>query len=172
MTALSKAEKLKIFKEYIEQYKDDVFRVALYYTKNRDDAEDLAQDAFIRAFTYFNRFKQDTNFKAWILKIMRNIFITQIKKKHYMYEHNEDQLVYSQATDQTESQALDSLRTQEIKHAINLLPQEFKEVIILCELEGYSYEEIANIVNIPVGTVRSRLHRGRLLLRERLTEKQ
>ena len=172
MTVRNNEEQLRKFEEYLRLYKDDVYRVALYFTKNKDDAEDLTQDAFIRAYTFFNRFRHDTNFKAWILKIMRNLYITQVKKKRFTVEHQDEHMVMPHSNNNTEKQLLDSLRVMDVKKAIDLLPAEFKEIIILCELEGYSYEEIAKIIGIPVGTVRSRLHRARLLLRERLAVKQ
>ncbi len=172
MTVRNNEEQLRKFEEYLRLYKDDVYRVALYFTKNKDDAEDLTQDAFIRAYTFFNRFRHDTNFKAWILKIMRNLYITQVKKKRFTVEHQDEHMVMPDSNNNTEKQLLDSLRVMDVKKAIDLLPAEFKEIIILCELEGYSYEEIAKIIGIPVGTVRSRLHRARLLLRERLAVKQ
>jgi len=171
MAVKNTSEQLKKFEEYLALYKDDVYRVALYFTKNKDDAEDLTQDAFIRAYTFFHRFRNDTNFKAWILKIMRNIYITQVKKKRPTSEHNEEQLIAYESSKNTENQVLDAMRTREVQQAINKLPDEFREVIILCELEGHSYEEIANIIDIPVGTVRSRLHRGRMILKERLLHK-
>ena len=74
------SEQVLQFETYLKEYKDDVYRVAYYYTKNKDDAEDLSQDAFIRAFRFFSKFKPDTNFKSWILKIMRNIYITNFNK--------------------------------------------------------------------------------------------
>ncbi len=172
MNVPGKEELLVRFEEYLNLYKDDVYRVALYFTKNKDDAEDLTQDAFIRAFTFFHRFRQDTNFKAWILKIMRNIYITQVKKKRTTILHNDEQYHASQTVNDTENIVLDAIRVQKVQQAIDMLPEEFREVIILCELEGHTYEEIAQIIGIPVGTVRSRLHRGRLLLRERLITKK
>jgi RNA polymerase sigma-70 factor, ECF subfamily len=171
MAVTNASEQLKKFEEYLALYKDDVYRVALYFTKNKDDAEDLTQDAFIRAYTFFHRFRNDTNFKAWILKIMRNIYITQVKKKRPTAEHNDEQLFGYETNKNTENQVLDAMRTKEVQQAINKLPDEFREVIILCELEGHSYEEIARIIDIPVGTVRSRLHRGRMILKERLLHK-
>jgi RNA polymerase sigma-70 factor (ECF subfamily) len=94
-----------------------------------------------------------------------------VKKKRPTSEHNEEQLIAYESSKNTENQVLDAMRTREVQQAINKLPDEFREVIILCELEGHSYEEIANIIDIPVGTVRSRLHRGRMILKERLLHK-
>lgn len=161
----------KLFEEYFEKFKDDVYRVAFYYTRNRDDAEDLAQNTFIRAYKFFYRFRKNTNFKSWVLKIMRNIFITENKKKGKNIEIFENIEVIDEKNKHLEDFFIDNITTLEIKEAIMMLPNEFREVITLSDIEGLTYEDIAKIVNIPVGTVRSRLHRGRLLLKKRLEDK-
>jgi len=160
------------FETYLTNYKDDVYRVAYYYTKNRDDAEDLVQEAFMRAFRFFNRFKPDTNFKSWILKIMRNIYITNIKKNKNIVEIPKTSEQYAALDQNLEDKMIDEIRENQVKEAIQLLPDDFKEVVILCDIEGMTYEDIAKVTKIPVGTVRSRLHRGRLLLKERLLKRE
>lgn len=161
-----------LFEEYFCKYKDDVYRVAYYYTGKRDDAEDLVQDAFIRAHKFFNKFKENTNFKSWILKIMRNIYITKSKKEIKEYKERKK---FESATPSEnyslEDDYLDDKARTEIRKAILLLPPEFREVIILSDILGLTYEEISKIVKVPIGTVRSRLHRGRLILKERLQKK-
>lgn len=165
------SEDKNLFGEYFEKYKDDVYRVAFYYTGNRDDAEDLVQNAFIRAHNFFSHFKKDTNFKSWILKIMRNIYITENKKKgRYKELFTEVEISDSNSKSLTE-ELIDNVATVEVRKAILMLPKEFREVIILSDIEGLMYEDIARIIKIPVGTVRSRLHRGRLLLKEKLEGK-
>jgi len=166
------ANALVQFEDYLTNYKDDVYRVAYYYTKNRDDAEDLVQEAFMRAFRFFNRFKPDTNFKSWILKIMRNIYITNLKKNKNIVEIPKTSEQYATLDQNLEDRMIDEIRENQVKEAIQLLPDDFKEVIILCDIEGMTYEDIAKVTKIPVGTVRSRLHRGRLLLKERLVKRE
>jgi RNA polymerase sigma-70 factor, ECF subfamily len=160
------------FENYLKEYKDDVYRVAYYYTKNKDDAEDLSQEAFMRAFRFFSKFRPDTNFKSWILKIMRNIYITNFNKNKNQVEITKTSEEYEFMGTNLEDKMIDEMRINLIRESIQLLPDDFKEVILLCDIEGLSYEEIAKIIKIPVGTVRSRLHRGRLLLKERLIKKE
>jgi RNA polymerase sigma-70 factor (ECF subfamily) len=160
------------FETYLKDYKDDVYRVAYYYTKNKDDAEDLSQEAFMRAFRFFSKFRPDTNFKSWILKIMRNIYITNFNKNKNQVDIAKTSEEYENIGINLEDKMIDEMRINLIRESIQLLPDDFKEVILLCDIEGLSYEEIAKIIKIPVGTVRSRLHRGRLLLKERLLKKE
>ena len=164
-------EDKNLFEEYFNKYKDDVYRVAYYYTKNKDDAEDLLQDTFIRAYRFFYRFKKNTNFKSWILKIMRNIYITGNKKKQREHAISQNIELIPDKSYLPEADSLNSVTITEMKESILMLPREFREVIILSDIEGLMYEEIAKIIKIPVGTVRSRLHRGRLILKERLRER-
>lgn len=160
------------FETYLKDYKDDVYRVAYYYTKNKDDAEDLSQESFMRAFRFFSKFRPDTNFKSWILKIMRNIYITNFNKNKNQVDITKTSEEYETIGINLEDKMIDEMRVNLIRESIQLLPDDFKEVILLCDIEGLSYEEIAKIIKIPVGTVRSRLHRGRLLLKERLLKKE
>ncbi len=164
------SEDKELFEDYFRKYKDDVYRVAYYYTKNRDDAEDLVQDTFIRAYKFFSKFKRNTNFKSWILKIMRNIYITKSKKKSKEKSIKNHELDFSKDYS-LEDDYLDNVTISEVRDAILMLPREFREVIMLSDISGLMYEEIAKIIKVPVGTVRSRLHRGRLILKERLKEK-
>lgn len=161
-------EDLALFERYFLEYKDDVYRVAYYFTRNKDDAEDLAQDAFIRAYRFFYRFHRDSNFKSWILRIMRNIHLTNIQKNKATI--NADELIQATATSSydVEKTILQDIKVKQIQKAIDKLPEDFREIIILCDIEGLPYEQISSILKIPIGTVRSRLHRGRLLLKERL----
>jgi RNA polymerase sigma-70 factor (ECF subfamily) len=164
------SEDKELFEDYFKMYKDDVYRVAYYYTRNSDEAEDLVQDTFIRAYKFFSKFRKDTNFKSWILKIMRNIYITKSKKKSKENSIKNYELDFSKDYS-LENDYLDNVTISEIRDAILMLPREFREVIILSDISGLMYEDIAKIIKVPVGTVRSRLHRGRLILKERLKEK-
>jgi RNA polymerase sigma-70 factor (ECF subfamily) len=162
-------EDIALFERYFLEFKDDVYRVAFYFTRNKDDAEDLAQDAFMRAYRFFYRFHRESNFKSWILRIMRNIHLTNIQKNKTTI--NADELIQSTAlsSHDVENTILQNIQIKQIQKAIDKLPEDFKEVIILCDMENLPYEQIAEILQIPIGTVRSRLHRGRLLLKERLS---
>ncbi|HOJ16138.1 MAG: sigma-70 family RNA polymerase sigma factor [Caldisericia bacterium] len=164
------SEEKELFENYFIKYKDDVYRVAYYYTRNSDEAEDLVQDTFIRAYKFFSKFKKNTNFKSWILKIMRNIYITKSKKKSKENNIKNHEVDISKNYS-LENDYLDSITISDIRDAILMLPREFREVIILSDISGLMYEDIAKIIKVPVGTVRSRLHRGRLILKERLKEK-
>lgn len=158
----------KLFASYIEQYHQDVYRVALYFTKNQDDAYDVAQEAFLRAWKYFHTFNRETNFKNWILQILRNTFLSSIQKKNKIV-HPEQGLDHLPDTKEShDHEILNQHRIQNLRNAIQNLPNDFREVIVLSDLEGMSYESIAQILAIPIGTVRSRLHRARLLLKERI----
>jgi len=162
-------EDIALFERYFLEFKDEVYRVAFYFTRNKDDAEDLAQDAFMRAYRFFYRFHRESNFKSWILRIMRNIHLTNIQKNKTTI--NADELIQSTAlsSHDVENTILQNIQIKQIQKAIDKLPEDFKEVIILCDMENLPYEQIAEILQIPIGTVRSRLHRGRLLLKERLS---
>ncbi len=158
----------KLFTSYIEQYHQDVYRVALYFTKNQDDAYDITQEAFLRAWKYFHTFNRETDFKNWVLQILRNTFLSSIQKKNKIV-HPEKGLDHLPDTKEShDHEILDQHRIQNLRNAIQNLPNDFREVIVLSDLEGMSYESIAQILAIPIGTVRSRLHRARLLLKERV----
>ena len=169
---LTDNEKLKEkFEEYINKYKDDVYRVAYYYSKNEDDAQDLLQDSFARAYRFFHTFRDNSNFKSWIFKIMRNLYISKNKKKMKILENAKNYEITEDKTTSLEDKFLNNITKNELNSAIMLMPQEFKEVIILSDIEGLMYEEISKIIRIPVGTVRSRLHRARIFLKEKLKKK-
>ncbi len=158
----------QLFEQLLEKYHDDVFRVALYYTKSQDDASDVTQETFLRAMKYFYSYRQDTDFKAWILSILRNVFFSfQKKKKQSVHIENGLEFIpdTSSSTDQT---IMNKIEINIVREAIEKLPVKFREVIVLSDIESLSYEAIAEVLLIPVGTVRSRLHRARLLLKERI----
>ncbi|HPJ12349.1 MAG TPA: sigma-70 family RNA polymerase sigma factor [Caldisericia bacterium] len=158
----------KLFTSYVEQYHQDVYRVALYFTKNQDDAYDITQEAFLRAWKYFHTFNRETDFKNWVLQILRNTFLSSIQKKNKIV-HPEKGLDHLPDTKEShDHEILDQHRILNLRNAIQNLPTDFREVIVLSDLEGMSYESIAQILAIPIGTVRSRLHRARLLLKERV----
>jgi RNA polymerase sigma-70 factor (ECF subfamily) len=158
----------KLFTSYIEQYHQDVYRVALYFTKNQDDAADITQETFLRAWKYFHTFNRETDFKNWVLQILRNSFLSSIRKRNRTVQPEKGLDHLPDTKTSHDQELLDQHRIENLRNAIQNLPRDFREVIVLSDLEGMSYESIAQVLAIPIGTVRSRLHRARLLLKERV----
>ncbi len=162
------------------EHVDSLYNTALRMTKNALDAEDLLQDVYLRAFRFFHRFEKGTNFKAWIFKILTNTYINQYRKKiNKPYHVDLEKIKYSydgkEATAQTsaqESERLDyeTLFDDEIKNALQQIPDEFRVVVLLADVESFSYKEVAKIIGCPIGTVMSRLSRGRKQLQNYLRE--
>ncbi|MCX7833089.1 MAG: sigma-70 family RNA polymerase sigma factor [Ignavibacteria bacterium] len=148
-------------------------------TSDEFEAEDLVQETYMRAFRFFHKFEKGTNCKAWLFRIMKNLFINNYRKNQkspdkvdYDEIENFYETIKSERTDSSDLQekVYSNLLDDEVIQALNSLQDDFKTVIILCDIEGLSYEEIADFVQCPVGTVRSRLHRGRKLLQQKLNE--
>lgn len=141
------------------------------------DADDLLQETYLRAFRFFHKFEKGTNCKAWLFRIMKNLFINKYRKNQKEpgkvdYEDIENFFdnIRSDRIDSTDLQqkVFSNLLDDDVTNALNSLQDDFKTVVILCDLEGLSYEEIADFIQCPIGTVRSRLHRGRKMLQEKL----
>jgi len=152
---------------------DALYNFALRMTGDGDDANDLVQDTFLKAFRFFDKFEKGTNCKAWLFRIMKNTFINTYRKKSkepdkvdYEDVENFYQNVKPSSTDSThlEKEIYDNLFDDDISLALASLPDDFKTVIILSDIEGFTYDEIADFIDCPVGTVRSRLHRARKML--------
>ena len=171
-------ERYRIFdKEFMPQI-DSMYNFAYRLTNDEDDANDLLQDTYMKAFRFINSFQQGTNAKAWLFRILKNSFINDYRKKskepskidyqevESIYNSNDDAKVES--TSDLRIEAVQDLIGDEVATALNGLPVDFRTVIILCDIEGFTYEEMAKILDIPIGTVRSRLHRARNLLKEKL----
>jgi len=166
----------KLYKEFEREaipHMDALYNFALRMTGDGDDANDLVQDTFLKAFRFFDKFEKGTNCKAWLFRIMKNTFINSYRKKtkepdKVDYEDVEKfyETVKPSSTDSAhlEKEIYDNLLDDEITSAIASLPDDFKTVIILSDIEGFTYDEIADFVDCPVGTVRSRLHRARKML--------
>ncbi len=162
------------------EHVDSLYNTALRMTKNALDAEDLLQDVYLRAFRFFHRFEKGTNFKAWIFKILTNTYINQYRKKiNKPYHVDLEKIKYNydnkEATAQIsaqESERLDyeTLFDDEIKNALQQIPDEFRVVVLLADVESFSYKEVAKIIGCPIGTVMSRLSRGRKQLQNYLRE--
>lgn len=143
------------------------------------DADDLVQETYLRAYRFFHKFEKGTNCKAWLFRIMKNLFINKYRKNQKEpgkvdYEDIENfyDSIKSERVDSTDLQEKMFANTldDEVMTALNSLQDDFKTVVILCDLEGLSYEEIAEFVQCPIGTVRSRLHRGRKMLQQKLLD--
>jgi RNA polymerase sigma-70 factor (ECF subfamily) len=173
------------FEAEMSPHLDSLYRNALRLTGNSNDAEDLVQDTYVRAFRFFHQYELGTNAKAWLFRIMNTIFLNDYRKKSrqgeslsydgmedfYLYNRiNETSISPSQTmtTANPEEVVLERLDIEEIQAAIEQLPEEFRDTVALATLEGLAYQEISDILQIPIGTVRSRLSRGRKLLQRSL----
>lgn len=165
----------KEFEDIALQHMNALYSAALRMAKDKTDADDLVQDTYLRAYRFFDRFERGTSIKAWLFTILKNTFINNFKKRAKTPEHVDfERLKLSEeeptSSDDPEEELLYSSFNDEYERAVDALPKEFRNVIRLSDKEGLSYKEIAEEVNRPIGTVMSRLHRGRKLLRDSLRE--
>ncbi len=168
----------EIFNREFMPHIDSMYNFAFRLTMDEDDANDLVQDTYLKAFRFIKSFEQGTNAKAWLFRILKNSFINDYRKKSKepsKVDYQEVETTYNseEASDTTytvdlRADAVQELIGDEVANALNILPVDFRTVIILCDIEGFTYEEMAKILDIPIGTVRSRLHRARNLLKEKL----
>ena len=175
----SEGEKQKVFNQEFMPHINSMYNFAYRLTLDSDDAKDLLQDTYLKAFRFIDSFQQGTNAKAWLFRILKNSFINDYRKKSKepsKVDYQEVETFYNsedvdrQITPDLRVEALQDMIGDEISIALNSLDVDFRTVIILCDLEGFKYEEMAKILDIPIGTVRSRLHRARNLLKEKLSE--
>jgi len=171
-----------LFEEQALQYMDQLYAAAMRMTKNPADAADLVQETFVKAYTAFGQFQQGTNLKAWLYRIQTNTFINNYRKnQRNPYQGTIDDLEDWQlggaesvtqhtSTRSAEAEAIDHLPDSAVKDALQSIPEDFRLAVYFADVEGFSYQEIADIMKTPVGTVMSRLHRGRRLLRGLLSE--
>ena len=161
------------FKSEAEPHMNALYNFAISLTTDRDDAYDLVQDTYIKAFRFFDKFEKGTNCKAWLFRIMKNTYINDYRKRSKQPEkvdYNDIENFYEEIkasfvnNNHLEDEFFKNLLGDEITEAIASLSEDFRTVTVLCDLEGFSYEEIAEITNAPIGTVRSRLHRARKIL--------
>lgn len=175
-------EKRSLFESQALQYMDQLYAAAMRMTRNPADAADLVQETYVKAYQAFGQFEQGTNLKAWLYRIQTNTFINIYRKNqrnHYQGTIDDledwqlggaESLTQSTSTRSAEAEAIDHLPDSAVKDALQAVPEDFRMVVYYADVEGFSYQEIADIMKTPVGTVMSRLHRGRRLLRELLAD--
>ncbi|MEO7175242.1 MAG: sigma-70 family RNA polymerase sigma factor [Saprospiraceae bacterium] len=176
---LSREESIRIFEKELLPHITALTTFAYHLTLDEADAEDLVQETYLKAFKSIEKYMEGTNAKAWLFKILKNGYINDFRKrtKRPNRVDFEDFVNYHDSDDDNNSgfldlreELFDQLMGDEVTRAINSLPIDFRTVILLCDIEGFTYEEIAKIIDIPVGTVRSRLHRGRNILKVQLRD--
>ena len=162
---------------------DGLYGAAMRMTRNPTDAEDLVQETYLRAYRGFGGFEQGTNLKAWLYRILTNTYINEYRKKKRRPDESdiddvEDLYLYRRlgglagatAGRSAEEELFEQITDSNIKEALEALPEQFRMVVLLADVEGFAYKEIAEILDIPIGTVMSRLHRGRKGLQKQLYE--
>ena len=165
-----KSSKLKKdFEEKILECIDSLYNLALRMTQHKQDAEDLTQEAVLRAYRFLTKFEEGTNFKAWIMAILRNVFINEYRRKTKEPQKIEFEKVEDFITIPEISGVQEEIFTENIKSSIDKLPEELRTTIILFYAEDFSYKEIAKIMDVPVGTVMSRLYTAKQSLKRQLS---
>jgi len=183
MLKLKKTQKkLSEFEQVALVHIDSVYNVALRMTRNKSDAEDLVQETYLKAFRFFAKFQAGTNCKAWLLKILTNLFNNKYRQRikeppQVSYDEIEEDFLYSRLLKETlepnenpEQILFSRIVEDDVKKVMDNLPEEFRMVVILSFIEDCSYKEIAEIMDTNIGTVKSRLHRGRTMLQKALYE--
>lgn len=173
-------ERARQFEEQMLPHIDTLYRAALSMTRSPASADDLVQDTYVRAFQYFDNFEGGTNSRAWLFRILTNLYINSYRKKNrepeqVSFDQSEDFYLHSRLSDAHEKGAaspeeviVQKVEVEAIRAAIDKLPVDYREVVVLADLNELSYQEIADMLEIPIGTVRSRLSRGRRLVQRSL----
>jgi RNA polymerase sigma-70 factor (ECF subfamily) len=170
-------EKVEMFEQEFLPHIHSIYNFAYRITFDEDDAKDLVQETYFKSFRFIDSFEKGTNAKAWLFRILKNSFINEFRKKNkepVKIDYQEVEAFYNSdevnhmITSNLQVEAIKEMIGDEVSIALNSLEVDFRTVIILCDIEGFSYEEMALILDVPIGTIRSRLHRARNLLREKL----
>jgi len=167
------------FNSQVMPFVDSLYNTAYRMTRSAEDAEDLVQETFFKAYKYYDKFEEGTNLKAWLFKILKNTFINNYRKRKLEprsvdfaeIEDSFERIVRRDSSDQAadpESEFFSGVLDDDVKRSLESLPYDYRMVVILADLEDFSYKEIAEILECPVGTVMSRLYRGRKLLEKAL----
>lgn len=183
LTQMTDADQARraLFEEQAMPYLDQLYGHAMRKTANPADAADLVQETYAKAFAAFDSFEQGTNLKAWLHRILENSFINNYRKQQREpfygsleeledWQLGEAESRTAMSSRSAEAEAIDHLPASAVKDALNEIPEEFRVAVFLADVEGYSYQEVADIMETPTGTVMSRLHRGRRMLREKLSD--
>lgn len=180
-SAAVEGTKMQVFQDTAMEYIDELYASALRYTKNERDAEDLVQETYLKAYNNWDRFEQGTNCRAWLFTILTNTFINKYRRKKKEREilnaddlrpieefffNRENTAFY----DSPERDIVQGAFSQDLKDALGSLSEEFRTVVVLADLNDFSYKEVAHILDCPVGTVMSRLFRGRKMMRAALVD--
>jgi len=181
-TAAESTDERRIrFERDAMQYVDQLYSAAMRMARNPADAEDLVQEAYTKAFSAFHQYKPGTNLKAWLYRILTNTYINLYRKRQREpLQSNSDTIEdwqlaraeshTSKGLRSAEAEALDHLPDSDVKRALQSIPEEFRLAVYFADVEGFAYKEISDIMNTPIGTVMSRLHRGRRMLRDMLAD--
>jgi RNA polymerase sigma-70 factor (ECF subfamily) len=176
---LAKAQRDARFEKVFVPFMKPLYNFAFRLIMDEDEAKDLVQDTYLKAYRFFDSFEEGTNAKAWLFRILKNTFINEYRKKSKepgKVDYEEIEAFYN--SEEAEKKPTTDLRVEtvqgmlgdELTIALNSIDVDFRTVIILCDIEGFTYEEMAKILNIPIGTVRSRLHRARNILKDKIRE--
>ncbi len=172
-------EKYQEFEKEAMPHKGILYNFALRTTGNAEDARDLLQETFMKAFRFWDKYEKGTNIRAWLFRIMKNTYINRYRKEvrePSMVDYDDIDNFYESVRDQIKDSSdlqknlYSNTLSDEVTEALQALPDDFRTVVILCDIEGLSYEEISDFLNCPIGTVRSRLHRGRKILADVLKD--
>ena len=165
-----KSEKENLWQDFEKEampYSADLFRVAMFLKRDRDAAEDLLQETLMQGLKSFHRYEKGTNCKAWLTTIMYHTHYKQLRKQTnlHLVADTEEKIA---ETVQFEAPIPQHLTDEDVLQALKKVPEAFREVVLLCDVEGFAYKEISSVLDVPIGTVMSRLHRGRKILRGEL----